>query len=156
MRILPRRIEFALDVTVQRSHDPDAREHRRASERDDEDQSFHCRLPFLCFMLGLRKLRDVIAGILEREKLAPAGELDRIVKRPLPTTIGHRRPVLRVAFCHHRNQVKRALRPSSSLPLVLPSFGPSKPLFRKGSSVSAFLRGFVLKKMGRFEDGPCA
>ena len=36
-------IEHALDVAVQRSHDADAREHRRAAR--DQDQGFHSGLP---------------------------------------------------------------------------------------------------------------
>jgi hypothetical protein len=40
-------------------------------------------------VLGLRKLSDVAAGILEGDKLAAAGQGDRFLKLPLPTAISH-------------------------------------------------------------------
>jgi hypothetical protein len=40
MRLFARWIEDALNVTVQRSHDADACEHRRAATRRDQDQGF--------------------------------------------------------------------------------------------------------------------
>ena len=70
---LPIRIELANVVTVQCLHD-DPREHRRASVCRDQDQRFHCRLPLRRVVLSLRKLRDVFAGILQRDKLAAAGQ----------------------------------------------------------------------------------
>jgi hypothetical protein len=41
MRFLARCIEHALNVTVQRLHDADARKHRWAALRRDQDQGFH-------------------------------------------------------------------------------------------------------------------
>jgi hypothetical protein len=38
-------------------------------------------LPFRHFVLGLRKLGDIVAGILERDELAAAGQRYRIVER---------------------------------------------------------------------------
>jgi len=35
----------------------------KAARRRDQDQGFHCRLPFLGAVFCLRKRRDVIAGI---------------------------------------------------------------------------------------------
>jgi len=66
-------VENALDAPVQRPQHPDAREHRRPSRRRDEHQGLHRCLPFGRGMLSLRKLRDVVAGILERDKLVSAG-----------------------------------------------------------------------------------
>jgi hypothetical protein len=63
-------IEDTLDVSVQRSHNADPREHRRAARCRDQDQRFHGCLPFRGLMLGLRRFRDVLAGIFERDKLA--------------------------------------------------------------------------------------
>jgi hypothetical protein len=51
----------------------DPREHRRPAQCRHQDQGFHRRLPLRGFVLGLGKLRDVIAGILESDKLATAG-----------------------------------------------------------------------------------
>jgi hypothetical protein len=67
-------------------HDANARKHRRAAKRRDQDQGFHCRLPLLGFVLGLRKLRDVGAGILESDELAPARQRYGIFKRSFPAT----------------------------------------------------------------------
>jgi hypothetical protein len=41
-------------VTVQRLHDADAREHRRAVLVDDQDQSLDGSLPLLDLLFGLR------------------------------------------------------------------------------------------------------
>jgi hypothetical protein len=68
-------------------HDADSGEHRRPTQRRDQDQGFHRRLPFLGFVLGLRQLRDVLAGNLKGDELATAGKRDRIVERPFPTAI---------------------------------------------------------------------
>ncbi len=38
----------------------------RENDSRDQDQGFHCCLPFPGIVLSLRKLRDVIAGVLER------------------------------------------------------------------------------------------
>src|SRR5258708_6557943 len=69
-------IEHALDVAVQCPHDADARKHRRPARGRDQDQSFHGRLPVGSLVLGLRKLRDVVASVLERDKLATARQRD--------------------------------------------------------------------------------
>ena len=37
-------------------------------------------LPFGGGVLDLRKLGDVVAGILERDRLVPAGKRDRIIE----------------------------------------------------------------------------
>jgi hypothetical protein len=52
--IFARRIEHPLDVTVQGSHDPNAREHRRAAaDLCGVDQIFDRSLPFLKLLFGL-------------------------------------------------------------------------------------------------------
>jgi hypothetical protein len=48
----------------------DPREHRWPTLRRHKDQRFNGRLPFRSLMLGLRQLRDVIAGVLQRDELA--------------------------------------------------------------------------------------
>jgi hypothetical protein len=90
MVVLPIRIKYALNVAVQCPHDADPGEHRRAARCRHQDQGFHCRLPLRGFVLGLRKLDDVIAGILERHELVTARQRYRIVKPSLPPTISHR------------------------------------------------------------------
>ena len=50
---------------VQRSHDANAREHRRAAVRRHQDQDLHRRLPLRRHMLGLRELRNIGPGVLE-------------------------------------------------------------------------------------------
>jgi hypothetical protein len=53
MMVFPILTEHALNVSVQRPHDADAREHCRAARRRHEDQGFHCRLPLLGLVLSL-------------------------------------------------------------------------------------------------------
>src|SRR5258708_7014786 len=84
-------IKHPLDVSVQRTHDPDAREHRRFARRRHQDQGPHRCLPLRSLMLGLRKLGDVVAGILERDELATARQRYRFVEPSFPTAISHRR-----------------------------------------------------------------
>jgi hypothetical protein len=67
------RIEHAFNTAVQCPHDANPREHRRSARCRDQDQGFHRSLPFLGFVLGLRKLRDIGAGVFERYELAPLG-----------------------------------------------------------------------------------
>jgi hypothetical protein len=67
------RIELANVAAVQSLHDADPGEHRRGAVRRDQDQGFRSSLPFRRVVLILRKLRDVGAGILERDELAAAG-----------------------------------------------------------------------------------
>jgi hypothetical protein len=40
-------------------------------------------------MLGLRKLCDVVACVLERDERATARQRDWIVKRPFPAALSH-------------------------------------------------------------------
>jgi hypothetical protein len=54
-----------------------------------QDQRLHRSQPFWGFVLGLRKPRDVFAGILERDQLAAAGQRDRLVERSFPAAISH-------------------------------------------------------------------
>jgi hypothetical protein len=46
-------VEHPLNVTVQGSHDPDAREHRRAVLVDDQEKGLDGILPFLDLLFGL-------------------------------------------------------------------------------------------------------
>jgi hypothetical protein len=68
---------------VQCPHDPDRRQHRRPALRRDQDQGLHRGSPFRR-LVGLRKLRDVVAGILESDELAPVRQLDWVVKFAAP------------------------------------------------------------------------
>jgi hypothetical protein len=51
--ILARWIKHPIDVTIERLHDPDPREHRRTAE--SRIRVFHCGLPFRRHVLALRK-----------------------------------------------------------------------------------------------------
>jgi hypothetical protein len=79
-----RRVEHALDVTVQRLHDANLRKHRRAAGRSHQYQGFHRRLPFRRLVLGLRKLGDVVAGILQRDQRPAARQRNRFVEAAGP------------------------------------------------------------------------
>jgi hypothetical protein len=74
-------------VTVQRPHDADARKHRRSARRRDQDQRLHCCLPLRGLMRGPRKFRDVLAGILEGDEAAPAGQGYGIFKPSFPAAM---------------------------------------------------------------------
>jgi len=52
------------------SHDADPRERRRSAERRDQDQRFHCGLPFRGLVLSPWKLRDVIHTWARAERAA--------------------------------------------------------------------------------------
>jgi hypothetical protein len=80
-------IELANMVAVQCPHDADPREHRRPAVRRDQDQGLHCCLLLRRFVLSRPKFRDVIAGILERDQLAAAGQRNRIVEPSFPASI---------------------------------------------------------------------
>jgi hypothetical protein len=97
MRLFAIGIELALDVAVQRSHDADTREHRRPARRRHQDQRLRGRLPLRRLVLGPRKLRDVVAGVLQRDELATAGKRDWIFKLSLPPAL-RRYAARRAAF----------------------------------------------------------
>jgi hypothetical protein len=72
VRLFPIGLEFADIVPVKRPHHADPGEHRRHATRD-EHQGLHRVLPFRRGMLGLRKLGDVVAGVLEVTSWRPPG-----------------------------------------------------------------------------------
>jgi len=74
MCLFPRTIKHPFSVAVQRSHDADPREHRWPAGRSDQDQDFHCSLPFRRCVLDRRKSRDVVAGVLKGGQRATAGQ----------------------------------------------------------------------------------
>jgi hypothetical protein len=88
MMLFPIRIEHPLDVAVQCPHDADARKHRRSAVAfGDHDQRLDRSLPFLELLFGLWQLLDISGGILKSDKLATAGQRDRIFEFALPTPI---------------------------------------------------------------------
>src|SRR5712664_4033855 len=62
----------------------DARHHGGPVELDDQEQGFDRGLPLLEQLFGLRKIGDVSASVFEGDKLATAGQENRIIERPLP------------------------------------------------------------------------
>jgi hypothetical protein len=73
MMLFARRIEHALAVAIQRSHDADPRQHRRAVALGTEQQCLGRRLPFRRLVLGLGQLRDVASGIFSVTSARPLG-----------------------------------------------------------------------------------
>jgi hypothetical protein len=66
-------------ATVQRSHDTDAREHRRSVKFRDQQQRFHRGLPFVGIVFRFRQFGDVLGGIAQRaQRLLSARQYDRI------------------------------------------------------------------------------
>jgi hypothetical protein len=73
MKLFARRFEHALAEAVQRSHDADPRQHRRAVALGTEQQCLGRRLPFRRLVLGLGQLRDVASGIFSVTSARPLG-----------------------------------------------------------------------------------
>jgi hypothetical protein len=69
-------VELPHDVTVQRLHDADAREHCRPFQFHDQQKTFDCGLPLVELLVGLRKLRDVSASIALHRSPWPFTGLD--------------------------------------------------------------------------------
>jgi len=70
-------IEHALDVAVQRPHDPDPRKHRRPAQCRHEDEGLQCDLPFRCLVFGSGSRRQVDHGTKmanAMKKRAPIGD----------------------------------------------------------------------------------
>lgn len=78
------RLERGLSEPHCRS-DVEAKHRRAAGSR--KDQRLHRRLSFRRIVLGLRKLRDVVAGVFKRDELATTGERDWNAKWSLPAAI---------------------------------------------------------------------
>jgi hypothetical protein len=62
MLVLSRRVEHAFDVTIQRSHDADAREHCWPVMFCNQQKRRHRGLPFLGIVFRLGQFRDVKRG----------------------------------------------------------------------------------------------
>jgi hypothetical protein len=65
MCVLPRRVELPFDMTIERSHHADPREHRRSAALSDQQKRFHRGLPFFGIVFGLGELSDVERGVAE-------------------------------------------------------------------------------------------
>jgi hypothetical protein len=102
MMIFARRIKHPLNVSIERSYDANACQHRRpALAFGDQDQDFNGSLPLLELLFGLRELLDISGGILEGYELAAAGQRDRIVEPAFPTPVTNgRQPLSQIADGH--------------------------------------------------------
>ena len=76
-------IEDPLDMSIERLHDTDPRQHRIAAAAA-QHQHFDCRLPFrqIGFLPG--KLRNVVGRVLQREQLPAVGQNDGIFETDRP------------------------------------------------------------------------
>jgi hypothetical protein len=84
-------IESQHDVTIERCHERDPRQHRRAIPRD-EHQGLDRDLPLrqLRFLFG--QSGNVIRGITQRVQLPAIGKIYRFFKFALPVLISHGLP----------------------------------------------------------------
>ena len=73
-------IEHPLDMTVQRLHDPDPRQHRVATAAA-QHQNLDCRLPFRKIGFALWQLRDVVGCVFQGEERPTVRQWDSILKR---------------------------------------------------------------------------
>jgi hypothetical protein len=69
MRVFARWIKHPLNVSV-----------GRPVELDDQEQSFYRGLPLLEILLGLRKLLELVRGVLDGNELVTAGQRNRLVE----------------------------------------------------------------------------
>ena len=60
---VPRRVEHAFDVTIQRSHHTYSGEHRWPVMFCNEEERLHRGLPSVGVVLGLRQFRDIERGV---------------------------------------------------------------------------------------------
>jgi hypothetical protein len=88
-----------------------------AAELDDQEQGFYRGPPFLEQLLGLRKVLDIVRGVLQGDELAAARPGDRIVesKTTLMFSVfpagGYAVPHDRTRFQDHGNQsIRRTFR----------------------------------------------
>lgn len=88
MRLFAIGIEYALDMAVQRSHEPHARHHRRTTSRD-EQQNLDRGLPFRQVGFLLWQLRDVVGYVLQRDELATVRQRYRILEFSLRAAVSH-------------------------------------------------------------------
>ena len=89
VRVFAIGVENSLDLSIERLHDADPGEHPRASQRYDQDQGFHCGLPFRGLMVSFRKARDEFAGVLKGDELTAGRQRHWIFETSLPTTVSH-------------------------------------------------------------------
>jgi hypothetical protein len=80
MMVLAIWIEYPFDVAVQRSHDADPCEHRRAAKIGDKYERFDSGLPFRERGLFLRKASNVCRGVPQRTQHSAVGEGDGVVE----------------------------------------------------------------------------
>ncbi len=73
MSVFAIRIERPFDAAVQRPQDPDTQMHQKVAALGGADQATDRGLPLVELLVGLRKLHDVSAGVLEGDELAPSG-----------------------------------------------------------------------------------
>jgi hypothetical protein len=67
-------IELANVAAVQRSHDANSREHGRSIRANNQHQRLDRGLPFREGGFLFRQIGDVVAGVVQRDQLAPVGE----------------------------------------------------------------------------------
>jgi len=81
--------EHALDVPVERPHDPDLRQHRRAAFFDNQHQGADRRLPLGCAVFCFRQLGDVVPGVAQRLELTAIGQRYRVFEFSGPALFRH-------------------------------------------------------------------
>ena len=82
-------VELANVPAVQRSHDADPREHRRAAEISNQDQRLDRGLPFRELRFLLRQARHVGCRVTQRNERSRVGEQYRVLEFALPACVSH-------------------------------------------------------------------
>lgn len=78
------RIKHPFDVTVQRAHDADPRQHCRAAALSHKDQRLHRGLPLRRIVLRLRQFHDVVGRVAQGDEAAAIWKRYWILKRGGP------------------------------------------------------------------------
>ncbi len=71
-------------MPMERSHDADPGEHRRAVMFCNQQQRLHRGLPFFGIVFCLGQFSDVMCGVAARDQRFPARQCDRIEKLLIP------------------------------------------------------------------------
>jgi hypothetical protein len=87
MFVFARGIEHPLDVPIERSQHSNVRGVRKSRPSAAPIRQPNRGPPFL--LLGLGKLHDVGGDVLKGDKLATAGQGNRIVEWPFPAALSH-------------------------------------------------------------------
>jgi hypothetical protein len=84
MLVFARRVEHPFNVTVERSHHANSREHCRPIMFGNQHERLHCSLPFLGIVFSLRQLGDAKRHVALGDQPLALRQFDRLGKGAVP------------------------------------------------------------------------